>query len=1852
MKIIRLLLACFLFYITSQLNAAEITSFSPKGTIKKVTQVKVRFSEQMVAFGDPEADTNIFRIDCPISGQARWIDGSTFVYDFKKKFSSGIRCRFSLKTSVRTLKGRRLRGLKKFNFSTGGPAVLRTSPYRGARVDENQIFFLTLDGPVQTSSIKDAAYFIIDGIENRIKAKLLSKTDRNVREILKQLYRYRKAPKNLIILKATQKLPPDRKITIVWGKGIRSPSGIKTTRSQRLNFRTRKPFLANLRCSHPNKSVSCSPVSSIALRFTAPVKVADASKIRLKSRKKTWKPKISPNTKYLTYLRFSGPFPANTKFAIYLPRGIRDDSGRSLANSGSFPLDVTTGEFPPLARFAARFGILESKVEPVLPVTVRNLEKDIKIKLLQINPENGSALDRIMGNSYKVDAKNLVNWLKKVYNTNSKKSIFSQEEGLRSFYLPKVSSKERTEVVGIPLKKPGFYAVELQSKVLGNSYYGRGKRAFIPTTALVTNMAVHFKWGRESSLVWVTSLDKGQPVPGAKISIRDCKNRLLASGKTNKSGVLLLRNDALQKKQYCSYRTYDNGLFAIAERGEQVSFSHTSWSKGIEPWRFNLNTESYQGPILLHTVLARTLLRAGETIHMKHFMRKHNMYGFKLPKTSDLPQKIKITHLGSNEKYSLNLDWDESGTAESMWKIPKEAKLGTYQIRFEKKLPNKKYPTTYYSENFRVEEFRVPLMKASVKTSSRYLVKPRKSTVDIQVKYLSGGGASNLPVKFKSFFTDSTYLYFPEYSEYTFGSHKLRASTRQSNESSSQPAQQKKTQSLTLDSYGGQRVTIGGIPQKDIPFNILTELEFMDPNGEIQTISSTFKSYPSKVLVGIKQDSWASSKDKIKLFAVAITPDGKALPGQKITIKTFKRSYYSHRKRLVGGFYAYDHYREVKALGDFCEGTTNRQGLLICEGKANATGDLIFQAVAKDSVGNFSYADAGVWVRGEDAWFARKDHDRMDILPLKKEYASNDTAKLQVRTPYKNAKLLLTVEREGILDYYVRDLKRKSPFVSIPIKKNYSPNVFISALAIRGRVGSIKPTARIDLGKPSYKLGYAKLKVDWKPHRLFVKLKTKKKVYKVRDKVRVSIQVKTDSGEPLPRNTEVAIVAVDEGLLELKPNNTWKVLQKMMQERGLAVRTSTAQMQVIGRRHFGSKAIEHGGGGGSQNTRELFDTLLYWNPKVKLDTSGRGSITVPLNDSLTSFRIVAIGNSGAGYFGSGSTKIRTNQDLILISGIPPVARSGDLIDSTFTVRNTTNQTMQVEIAGNISQTGTNLAAKSINLQAGEAKQVSWETRIPENQDSLSYHLTASSGRIRDGIRIQQKVVPFMKASVQQATLFQLENKKQMWVNFPKGAIRGKGGINIIYRPSLISGVKGVDEYMSNYPYSCMEQMVSKNIVSKNKRTWKQLMAKLPAYLDSDGLLKYFPTSSYGSPTLTSYVLAIAHEANFRIPKANLNRMIYGLKAFINGSIRRQSSLSTPDLTIRKLSAIEALSRYGSAKASYLQSLRLQPNLLPTSAVLDLWNIRYNLNPNDTAGLSSVKEIVNARLDMQGTTMKFSTERSDNLYWLMVSSDVNAVRLLLTLVKTGEWKTDIGRIASGALQRHKKGAWDLTTANAWGKLAIEKFARTYEKQSVSGTSQIRLNRKRKFLSWRKNKKGKELFVKWPKTNNLLKMSHKGTGAPWVIVQSVAAVPRKKAFSSGYRIEKKLIPVTVKQQGRITKGDIYRVRLTIRANSAKAWVVLDDPIPSGASILGGGLARDSNFATSGERSSHVWPEFVERSFTHYRAYYRYVPGIKWHTEYTIRFNQNGRFQLPATRIEAMYAPEMFGEFPNPEMLVEEK
>ncbi len=1884
-------------------NEPQVEMFSPQGTIKGVRQVSVRFSEQMVPFGDPRGLIEPFDIICPEKGTGRWADGKNWVFDFDKDLPAGVRCEFTLKPGLKTLSGKEVAGQKVFSFSTGGPSIRASDPYEGSRwLDEEQIFILTLDAEPINESVVQNVFFSVEGIQDRIGIKIVEGDKR--KEILKARFRYRKPPPfPMILIQSKQRFPSGAKVSLIWGKGVMTKTGVATDHDQILRYQVRPLFSVEFHCQRENPKAACIPIQPMTLRFTAAISEDQANKIVLKGPDgKIWKPSVKEETSWLS---FQSPFPENASFVVELPPGLKDISGRPLVNSDKFPLTVRTDRYPPLAKFAARFGILELKADPILPVTLRNVEAELKTRMMKVDKGEG-VLGKVMGRILSVSPEKIDEvqfWLRKVASATREKSILSDERRAKDFKIPKPSGSKAFEVVGIPLKDPGLYIVELESEILGNALLGRPGPMYVPTAVLVTNLSVHFKWGRESSLVWVTTLDTGEPVKNAAVTIMDCQEKVLWTGTTDVSGIARIQQslpiDALTRCPYkLDYRDYpqmgalhslSQGLFITARTEDDMSFVHSSWDDGIEPWRFQLVRESHLDPIIGHTVFDRSLLRAGETVHMKHILRQHTTKGFAPVPQDQMPSLVSIQHYGSEQKYEFPLKWDANGVAETNWSIPKDAKLGNYDFFFVEKRHSKKLKRLIYvdregeehfedqdhetsrkwnSGSFRVEEFRIPLTKGTIQPPTTPLVKAKEVTLDLNVQYLAGGGASLLPVKLR-YEIEPRYIPSPDgFEDFVFGNGPVKEEvvrrgevleSEEEGEGEEGGTEVKKedkkkvkppSMDLVLDRFGSSRTTLSNLPEAETPKEILAEMEFRDPNGEVQTVSSRIPLWNSKYLVGIKPDSWAVSKDAFRFHVAVVDLSGKPVSGAPVKVELFQRQTLTHRKRLVGGVYSYEHSTETKKIAPLCEGKTDSRGLLICDAQSPVSGNVILQAESSDEAGNRTVAHRDVWVAGKgEWWFEVGDHDRIDLIPEKKRYEPGEKAVFQVRMPFREATALITVEREGIITAWVKKISGKSPVIQVPVKGAYAPNVYVSALVVRGRVSGVKPTAMVDLGKPAYKLGIAEINVGWKEHELKVNVSSDRKVYKVRQKAKVKIKVATADGKAPPAGSEVAVAAVDAGLLELMPNRSWEILPAMMGRRGYGVRISTAQMQVIGKRHFGLKALPQGGGGGRQNTRELFDTLLLWKARVPLDANGEASVEVPLNDSITSFKIVAVAIGGVGLFGTGATSIQSTQDLMVLSGLPPLVREGDRFKAGFTLRNTTNRKMEVDVSAKAEGISAPLVPQTVSLTPGEAKEIGWEVTASIGVETLKWEVEIKDKGTNeaDRIKVTQKVVPVVPVSTFQATLTQLEREYHLSVERPKDAVPGRGGVRVNFRPKIADGLSGVIDYMKRYPYTCMEQMISVAVALRDENLWKRRMSDLPTYLDGDGLVKYFPCCLYGCPVLTSYIIAIGHEAGWKIPDETRAKMETGLRNFIEGKIWRYSPLATADLSIKKLSAIEALSRHGKAEAKLLNSISIEPNLWPTSALIDWLNIVQNMKdiPNRLERRKEAEQIIRARLNFQGTVMGFSTEKTDFLWWLMVSNDVNAVRVILSLLPSEKWKEDIPRMVQGALGRQIRGAWDLTLANAWGVLAMEKFSNKFESVPVTGTTRATLSKQTQTVDWNTSPKGKVSQLPWPGKRDDLFFSHQGTGKPWLTIQSLAAIPLKEPFSSGYKVKRMVIPIEQKQKNQWSQGDIVRIRLELEAQADRTWVVVSDPIPAGSTILGTGLGRDSRLLTKEEeRKGWVWPAFEERSFEAFRAYYEYVPKGKWTVEYTLRLNQGGVFQLPTTRVEALYFPEMFGEIPN--------
>ena len=1904
--------------------AVRVESFSPQGYVRTVRQVVVRFSTPMVALGDPRL-ADPFTVSCPARGKGRWADTRNWVFDFDADLDAGVRCRFMLKRGLKSANGTAVTGRRSFRFETGGPAILGSLPRDGwEEIDEQQVFLVRLDAPARRTSIEAHAYCVVDGLAERVPVRVLTGAKRRrilaERRVLGYDYfsllwksgwvthirarnRAMEQREALIsVLQCRRRLPPGTQVLLHWGAGITSLSGIATRQDQQLAYRVRDAFIAQVECTRTNPRAGCVPMQPVSVTFSAPVPRALALAVRIRTADgKLLKPAAPPNERMPTLegVTFSAPFPESTTVTVTLPPGFADDTGRTLENAARFPVGLRIDAYPPLAKFSGTFGILEASEGGILPVTLRDVEPVLDTRRMQLSAK----VLRVHG-----DASALASWLSRVdeaarpkgewvstdeadvsgalkpkladrefaeaeegtrrpsrvwRDTTGSSSVFDSGDATAALTITRPGGPRAEEVVGIPLGQPGFYVVELASRKLGAAMLGPGQTRYVATSALVTDLAVHFLWGRESSLVWVTRLSTGRPVAGATVAVSDfCNGGTLWQGRTRGDGTARVAQSLGEPSGFAGC-PWGHPLMVLAKSGRDFSFTESTWSQGIGPYEFGLPVGSDYQANIYHTVLDRTLFRAGETVSMLHFLRRHVSSGLVVQPGASGSRQITIRHLGSGQEFTWTVLFDADGVATSRWKIPEEAKLGDYIVLIGGR----------DSAQFKVEQFRLPSMRGSVVGPARALVAPRRIALNFRVAYLSGGGAAGLPVKVRTL-VEPEPAQFPGYSDYTFGGKPVHegittlgqgpADFDFDPDQTDAQASRTRTTPLTLDGSGSARLVLSHLPAVHEASRLTAELEYADANGEVMTTSGFVRLLPSALSVGIRPESWIGSPGQLRFRVVTLQPDGKPRAGQAVVVSLYQSNAYSYRKRLIGGFYAYETIRETKRLAPTCSGRTNAQGLLLCDVAPGASGEIIVRAQTRDAAGNPAGATTSMWVFDADSWwFGGTSGDRMGLLPEKKEYQAGDIARFQVRMPFHEATALVAVEREGVMRTFVTRLQGNAPIVEVPIEAADAPNVYVSVLAVRGRVAHAESgiakgqkdevTALVDLTKPAYRLGIAQIRVGWRPHRLDVRVLPARSIYKVRDHVEVHIHVARADGQPMPPSGEVTVAAVDEALLDLASNESWKLLQAMMGQRGLEVWTSTAQMQVVGKRHYGRKAVPVGGGGGRSPgpARELFDSLLFWQARIPLDVQGNASVEIPLNDSLSAFRIVAVADDGAQLYGTGNATIHTTQDLILTSGLPPLVREGDHYAATFTVRNTTDHPIDASVGAVSAAAMGSARPQTVRLAAGQARDLTWLAIAPAGADRIDWDVTAREvqGSAHDHLKVSEKAIPAYPVRTYQATIAQLTAPLTLPVERPHDAIAGRGGLEITLQPRLAGSLQGVREYMSYYPYTCLEQRVSRAIVLDSPDEWNAIMAMLPAYMDEDGLLKYFPRDQLeGDDGLTAYVLSIADEAGWSIDSDDRSRMLHALAAFVAGRIVRDSALPTADLSIRKLQAIDALARYGMAEPGMLDSITLEPNLMPTSALLDWIGIldRVSAVPQADEKLSQAFGILRARLNFQGTTMGFSTERTDALWWLMISEDSNANRMILAALGRPEWRDDMPRLVRGALGRQLRGHWNTTVANAWGVLAMKKFSAQFESTPVGGATLVSYGGDRRVVSWAHPREAAITSLPWQEGRGLLDIRHQGSGAPWAMIRATAAIPLHEPLSTGFKITRTVTAIEQNRPGVWTRGDVARVHLDLEAQSDMTWVVVDDPIPAGATILGSGLGGQSQLLVRGERQSGgwAWLAYDERRFDAYRAYYELVPKGRWSVEYTVRFDNPGNFQLPSTRVEAMYAPEMFGELPN--------
>ena len=1946
---------------------ASVQSVVPSGMVARADFVRIAFDQEVMRLGADAIDP--FIVECEgsrIDGSGKWSDNRTWQYDFAAAVTSPQNCLINSNPDFSDLNGESLE-TSQYSFKTG---TLRVSlrPWPSSQsISEDQHFVLTFNGAVPDAQLEQHGYCAVEGIGERLPLKLLAASE--IPPYLDVTWSSAN-PEWTKVAHCGRRLPSGAEVSVVLEAGLSTEFDHSLAKVQRFDYEVRAPFEATVSCQRLRQAAPCMPLSDINIDFNAFVDTAKLKQIRLRVNGDLHEPDSTGGSdgyevNIANEAIFNGPFPEQAELQIVIPDGFSDDLDRKLTNLNSLNQGFKLDEFPPLAKFAKQeFGIYElfedgAEAVAVIPVTQRRLAQDQSAGpsyLDSLSTRNDAEVMRWMQRFSRLDERKVdviaiqdimadrekIQWGNQETPSLDTRSvsIFGEgQTGLEQRELPQleITSGGELEVVGIPLEQSGFHVLELKSPTLGGALLENNDLLHVRTTALVTNLAVHLKYGPEDFLVWVTRLDTGEAVANANINISNCKAKLLHSGTTDEQGRLYL-NQALARTEDCYYS--DIGEYFVsatvaadhpAARGvEQYSFALSNWSEGIEPWRFNISNllyrESDRGRLVEHSFFDRPLYQRGAIVGMKHYLRVLDKHSLTLPRTSELPDKVRVTHRGSGDQYDLNVQWlpSPSGglSATTYWTLPKAAKLGRYELSYLRQGNE----VLHSDQTFRAEEFKVTFLSGSMQLGaegqvsveqalSDALVAPESLALDLQLNYISGGPASNWDTEVSAMI-GSTALSFQQYPEYQFASTLLEENALKAEDEAVADKVFLKQKAVVVDAEGRGHLQIDSIPPIKNIARVRVENGFMDPNGELQTIQQSVVLWPADLAIGMQVDSFDQGDISAKIDLLLINAAGETLANHPVSVSALQDHYYAVRKRLVGGFYSYDSEQRTEDLGQVCDGQSDAEGKFSCAVKEQFKGRITFQATAKDGQGRVVSNASSSYFSGW-GWLGSADHDRIDIVADKQSYAPGDTATLQVRMPFQQATALVALERAGILKTEVHELSAEDPNLRLEVDSSWYPNVYISVLAVRGRVvddGVAEPQPRItgliDLNKPSFRYGISELKVNDPDKQFDLQISLDKNNYQLRETATANIKGLLHDGTPASR-ASVAVAVVDEALLELADHHSANIINSMRRERGYGVVTATAQSEVVGRRHYGRKAVAAGGAAADLakrgGTRELFDSLLLWHPSVELDSNGEATIPIKLNDSISRFRVIVVGDYGVDRFAEAKADFTSSKDLQLISGLPTLVREQDNYDLSLTLRNTTDRALEVIVGGSSSGAlNRKLSNQEITLAAKQSQRITWPVAIDtigarslasiaegEAKQKINWTFFAlekttqkqADNALRDSIKITQELQPLVPITVRQSTMLSLEagaDASAVSMGLPDVALeldgQAIGGVTVQLQSSLLGQSDDLKRWFINYPYTCYEQLAAIAVGLDDQERWDSLMLELPQYLDAQGLVKYFPGARVkGSTILTAHLLSLsAHskrtELNFEIPQAYQERMLSALVAAFEGRLDNQLPNSQWRWSAR-LAALTTLVEYGQVTARTAMSYYDQYDQWNMSDWVNWLIIAKTLNdPAMEQVASAAKANLLVLLSREGQLLVPQSNELTNTWWTMFSREANLAKLLLVVTDDEGWSADIPYLLNGLLSLQNKGHWGTTVANTYGKLAMQRYAMVHEATTPLGQLEVALSSgvtSESAVTRVATEITAELFkdnsvmklepMPWPnKLDSQLSLAFTGEAKLWATVSAHAAVPLLEPVYAGYQLTREVLPVVQQHPGQWTQGDVYRVQLKIQANSPMTWLVLNDPIPSGATILGSGLGRDSvilqeqsaQVAAANKEGSEPlyywrsWPTYVERGTDSYKVYYDYLTQGETELEYTVRLNHAGEFNLPPTRIEALYNPDVYGEWPN--------
>ena len=272
----------------------------------------------------------------------------------------------------------------------------------------------------------------------------------------------------------------------------------------------------------------------------------------------------------------------------------------------------------------------------------------------------------------------------------------------------------------------------------------------------------------------------------------------------------------------------------------------------------------------------------------------------------------------------------------------------------------------------------------------------------------------------------------------------------------------------------------------------------------------------------------------------------------------------------------------------------------------------------------------------------------------------------------------------------------------------------------------------------------------------------------------------------------------------------------------------------------------------ASHVRSWFPEALYINPEILTDGHGEASISIPIADSITTWRMAMLASTRAGALGTGTSSLKVFQDFFVDLDLPVTLTQGDRVSVPIGIYNYTEKSGNgLGSSGQVSlklqqddwfTLDNDSADKSLRVDSGHvgASQFSIAAnKIGRFKLTLRAHMHGVDGAAdREDIIVREiEVIPNGR---EQDTVFngRLEHTAAHDLSFPAAAIPDASSVLVRLYPGPLSQViEGMDSILS-MPGGCFEQTSSStypnvlalDYMKRTKKLTPEVHAKAEGYI--------------------------------------------------------------------------------------------------------------------------------------------------------------------------------------------------------------------------------------------------------------------------------------------------------------------------------------------------------------------------------------------------------------------------------------